>query len=176
VDGAQRMQGLIKDLLKFSRVGTRGKPFELMELSTALENALFNLKVAIEENNTEITNDELPVADVDSTQIVQLLQNLIGNAIKFKRKDVPSKIHIGVTDKGSYWQIAIKDNGIGIDPQFAERVFGIFQRLQTRDEYPGTGIGLAVCKKIVERHGGKIWVESVPDEGATFHFTLPKNH
>ena len=175
VDGAQRMQGLIKDLLKFSRVGTRGKPFEQMELSTALDNALFNLKVAIEENNAEIMHDELPVAEVDSTQIVQLLQNLIGNALKFKRKDVTPKIHIGVVDKKSHWQISIKDNGIGIDPQFSERVFGIFQRLQTREDYPGTGIGLAVCKKIVERHGGRIWVESVLNEGATFYFTLPKN-
>ncbi len=172
VDGAARMQRLIIDLLAFSRVGTRERTLEWTDMSKVLESTLENLKVGIREAGALITNDPLPKLNVDPTQMAQLFQNLIGNAIKFRSNRTP-EIHIGAAKRPKTWLFSIKDNGIGIDPQYAERIFMIFQRLHTRRKYAGTGIGLAICKKIVERHGGKIWVESIPEKGSTFYFTLP---
>ena len=173
VDGARRMQGLINDLLTYSRVGTRGKPFEPTDCEEVLEQALANLQIAIEESGATVTHDPLPTVMADGGQLVQLLQNLVGNAVKFRGEE-PPRVHVGVEEKADAWVFSVRDNGIGIDPASCERIFLIFQRLHGRGEYPGTGIGLAVCKKIVERHGGRIWVESQPGQGATFFFTLPK--
>jgi len=173
VDGATRMQTLINDLLAYSRVGLRGKPFERADSADVLGQALANMQVAFQEHAALVTNDDLPVVVGDVSQLVQLFQNLIGNAIKF-RGEAPPRVHVSARDAGHEWVFAVRDNGIGFDPQFAERIFVIFQRLHTKAEYTGTGIGLAICKKIVERHGGRIWVESQPGEGATFYFTLPK--
>jgi signal transduction histidine kinase len=172
VDGAKRMQGLINDLLTYSRVGTRGKEFTETDCNEVLARTLLNLKPAIDESGARITHDELPLVLGDEFQLGQLLQNLIGNAIKYRGQG-PVQIHVGCARVGEMWRFAVQDNGIGIDPEYAERVFVIFQRLHTRQEYPGTGIGLAVCKKIVERHGGRIWVESAEGKGSTFYFTLP---
>jgi PAS domain S-box-containing protein len=169
VDGANRMQGLINDLLSFSRVGTRGK---LIDSHTALGQARVNLSMTIEENNAIVTNDDLPEVMADETQLIQLFQNLIGNAIKFHKPGESPRIHISAQRKNEDWVFSVRDNGIGIDPQYFDRIFVIFQRLNTREEYKGTGIGLAICKKIVERLGGKIWIESQPGQGATFYFTL----
>ncbi len=174
VDGAKRMQTLINDLLQYSRVNTRGKPFEPLELQKIFDIATANLKIAIEESGAEITHDDLPPISGDPSQLAQLMQNLMANAIKF-RGDSSPKIHVGVEQEERMWKISVKDNGIGIDPEYKERIFVIFQRLHGREEYEGTGIGLAVCKRIVERHGGEIWVESEPGEGATFNFTFPIN-
>lgn len=173
VDGATRMQVLINDLLKLSRVGTRGKPFEKLEGEKALNAALSNLELAIKDASAEITRDVMPAIFGDETQLIQLLQNLIGNALKFRKPGEVPRIHIGAKRIGKAWELWVKDNGIGISPEYFERIFIIFQRLHAKTEYPGTGIGLALCKKIVERHGGKIWVESRPEEGTAFHFTLP---
>jgi DNA-binding LacI/PurR family transcriptional regulator/signal transduction histidine kinase len=173
VDGADRMQTLIMDLLAYSRVGTRGKPFEPTDLGDALDAALANLQVAIEETGASITQDQMPTLSVDAIQITQLFQNLISNAIKFRQQNEPPEIHIGAEHKDSNYVLSVQDNGIGIDPQHFDRIFMIFQRLHTRDEYEGTGIGLALCKRIVERHGGQIWVQSEPGEGSTFSFTIP---
>jgi light-regulated signal transduction histidine kinase (bacteriophytochrome) len=172
VEGAKRMQSLINDLLLYSRVGTKGKAFAPTPLEPVLAGALANLAIAIDEAKAEITHDPLPTISGDPTQLLQLFQNLIGNALKFRR-NVPVRIQIGAQREGSDWRISVTDNGIGIDPQYAERIFMIFQRLHTREEYPGTGIGLSVCKKIVERHGGRIWVEPAPESGSVFTFTLP---
>jgi signal transduction histidine kinase len=172
VDGAERMQGLIEGLLAFSRVGTRGGEFESFNLKEALDIALKNLNMLITESSAVVANDPLPVVTADRSQMTQLFQNLIANAVKFHGPQRP-EIHIGAQHKERAWEIFVRDNGIGIDPQYFERIFLIFQRLHTRAQYKGTGIGLAVCKKIVERHGGKIWVESVPEEGSTFFFTIP---
>ncbi len=174
IDGATRMQTLINDLLAYSRVGTRGKPLEPTDSGEILKNALANLSVAIEESGAEVTSDELPTVMADPTQLAQLLQNLIGNAVKFRGDRAP-KIHVGAEAEGDEWTYSVSDNGIGIASEHFDRVFMIFQRLHTREEYEGTGIGLAVCKKIVERHGGRIWVESRPGEGSTFYFTLPQS-
>ena len=173
VDGANRMQVLINDLLMYSRVGTRGKPFEPTDMNEVLGQAIVNLRVAIEESHTMITNDELPTVRADATQIVQLFQNLLSNSIKFRGNNTPL-VHVSFTEKSDEWVFSVKDNGIGIAPAYHERIFVIFRRLQTKEEYPGTGIGLAICKKIVERHGGKIWVESELGKGSTFYFTIPK--
>ncbi|MBF8285996.1 MAG: PAS sensor protein, partial [Anaerolineales bacterium] len=173
VDGATRMQTLINDLLTYSRVGMRGKPFERAPTADVLGQALASLQVALQEQAALVTNDDLPVVVGDASQLVQLFQNLIGNAIKF-RGEAPPRVHVSARDAGREWVFSVRDNGIGFSPQFAERIFVIFQRLHTKAEYPGTGIGLAICKKIVERHGGRIWVESQPGEGTTFYFTLPK--
>ena len=176
VDGASRMQRLINDLLAFSRVQTRGKEFEPVEMGLALKHACDNLGTAIEESDAEVTYDDgLPVVQADETQLVSVLQNLVANAIKF-RSDVRPRVHIGVKDRGIDWEFSVRDNGIGISPDFFDRIFVIFQRLHTRDEYPGTGIGLALCKRIIERHGGQISVESQQGQGSTFRFTLPKEH
>lgn len=173
VDGAVRMQSLINDLLTFSRAGRRGKPLEPTDTHAVLGEAIRNLAVAIAETHAVITADELPTVRADAAQLVLLFQNLLGNAIKFRREAIP-RAHVSARDHGGEWLFAVQDNGIGIEAQYAERVFIIFQRLHTREEYPGTGIGLAICKRIVERHGGKIWFESQPGSGTTFCFTVPK--
>jgi len=173
VDGATRMQSMINDLLQYSRVGTRGKPFAMTDFESIMDQALVNLKVAMEENNAVVSHDPLPTLKVDSSQMVQVFQNLISNAIKFRSKETP-RVHITAKKKEFEWIFQVSDNGIGIAPEFFDRLFIIFQRLHSRSEYPGTGIGLAVCKKIVERHGGRIWVESEPDKGSSFYFSIPE--
>lgn len=172
LDGSKRMNQLIHDLLAYSRVGTHGKELVVTECDQALEDALSNLTVAIEESKAEITRDSLPPVIGDEVQLTQLFQNLIGNAVKF-RGDATPKVHVGVQRKGREWEFTVRDNGIGIAEQDFQRIFVVFQRLHSREKYPGTGIGLSVCKKIVERHGGRIWVESKPGKGTTFHFTIP---
>ncbi|MBU6401622.1 MAG: PAS domain S-box protein, partial [Verrucomicrobia bacterium] len=172
VDGANRMKTLINDLLDYSRVGTRGKPFAPTDTEAVLARALANLSVAVCDSGATVTHDSLPTVKADDVQLTQLFQNLIGNAIKF-RGAAPPVIHVSAVRVPGAWQFAVRDNGIGIDPQFNERIFIIFQRLHTSQEYSGTGIGLAICKKIVERHGGRLWVESAPGRGSTFFFTLP---
>ncbi len=173
VDGAERMQRLINDLLAYSRLGTRGQPFLPASSEAALSQALTNLQVAIQESKGIITYDPLPRVVGDETQLVQLFQNLVGNALKFHRKEKP-RVHVSAEGREREWVFSVRDNGIGIDPQYFERIFVIFQRLNSREKYAGTGIGLAMCKKIVQRHGGRIWVESQPGKGATFYFTLPR--
>ena len=172
-NGATHMYQLINDLLAYSRVGTRGNPFELVDCEDVFQKSLKNLKVAVEESGAEVTHDPLPKAIADFSQLEQLFQNLIGNGIKFHGEESP-RVHISARPNGDYWVFSVHDNGIGIAPEYKERIFVIFQRLHVKDKYPGTGIGLAICKKIVERHGGHIWVESEPQKGATFYFTLPK--
>jgi PAS domain S-box-containing protein len=172
VDGAGRMQRLIQDLLTFSRVGTKGK--ELVDTSSeeALQSALINLRGAIEDSSALVTHDPLPVVQADETQLIQLFQNLVGNGIKYQNKGIP-KVHISAAKNGGQrWIFSVKDNGLGIDSQYFEKIFGMFQRLHKREEFAGTGIGLAICKKIVERHGGSISVESKPGQGSTFRFAL----
>lgn len=173
VEGATRMQGLINDLLTYSRVGTRGGAPTPTDLAEVLRQVMIDLRPAIQELGAEISYDPLPTLTADPTQLRQLLQNLISNALKFHGQDSP-RIHVGATERPRAWELSVRDNGIGIDPRHMERIFVIFQRLHTREEYPGTGIGLAICKKIVERHGGRIWVESNPGAGTTFFFTIPK--
>jgi len=173
VDGANRMHVLINDLLTYSRIGTKGNPFQLISTDDIIKEVLKNLSVTIEENKAEITYNSLPSIVADKNQLIQLFQNLLANAIKFKRGDV-TKINIMAEERGGHWIFLIKDNGIGMDSEFTDRIFVIFQRLHNRSEYSGTGIGLAVCKKIVERHGGRIWVESQQGVGSTFHFIIPK--
>jgi signal transduction histidine kinase len=172
VEGANRMQQLIKDLLAYSRVTTQRTAYEPTECTPALAAALNNLHMAIQKQQAAVTHDPLPTVVADSTQLTQLFQNLISNAIKF-RGDQPPRVHLSAVRKENEWVFAVRDNGIGVDPQYADRIFVIFQRLHTSADYPGTGIGLALCKKIVERHGGRIWVDSHPGQGATFYFTLP---
>jgi PAS domain S-box-containing protein len=172
VDGAGRMKSMINDLLTFSRLGTRGKPFQPVDTEAVLNAALENLKLAVEDSHAAVTHDPLPSVLADESQVAQLFQNLIGNALKF-HGDEPPRIHVSARKTPQFWEFSVRDNGIGIDPQFFERVFLIFQRLSTRAEHAGSGIGLAICKKIVERHGGRIWIESKPGEGTTFFFTLP---
>ncbi|MDO8606090.1 MAG: PAS domain S-box protein [Phaeospirillum sp.] len=177
VDGARRMHRLIIDLLVYSRVSTHGDSFLPVDMNVPLSLALTNLSGAISESGAQITFDSLPVIEADENQIVSLFQNLLGNAIKYRARDVTPRVHVGVTPEGEgAWTFSVRDNGIGIDPGQFDRIFVIFQRLHQRGEYEGTGIGLAVTKKIVERHGGRIWVDSIPGEGATFRFTLPVRH
>jgi light-regulated signal transduction histidine kinase (bacteriophytochrome) len=196
VDGAVRMHQLIGDLLTYSRVGTAAKPLVPTNANDVLKNSLLNLKVALDEAAARVTIDPLPTVMGDPVQLTQLFQNLIGNALKFRSEKVP-EIHISAKPDGAScpvpppggassvepvsspalststeWQFSVRDNGIGIPAKDFDRIFLIFQRLHTREKYPGTGIGLALCKKIVERHGGRIWVESEPGQGTTFHFTL----
>ncbi len=171
-DGAKRMEQLIQDLLAYSRVHTREVRFEPVDCQSAIERALKNLQVSIEESGAAVVCEPLPAVVGDGAQLTQLFQNLIGNAIKYRSAQAP-RIHIRAERRGPEWVFAVRDNGIGIDPQYAQRIFVIFQRLHSHAEYPGTGIGLAIAKKIVERHGGRIWVESQPGDGSTFFFTLP---
>ena len=173
VDGATRMKRLIEDLLTYSRVGTRGKDLKSTDCEAALQKALVNLRAAIEESGASVTHDPLPTIAADDTQLAQLFQNLVGNALKFRGADAPH-VHVSAEDHGSEWVFGVKDNGIGIEPQYFERIFMVFQRLHVKTEYPGTGIGLAICKKVVDRHGGRIWVESQPGQGSKFCFALPK--
>jgi len=172
VEGAQRMQKLIQDLLTYSRLGTRREAFKPTECGQAVGRALKNLAASIEESGASITHGPLPTVMADGSQLTQLFQNLVSNAIKFRNQQ-PPRVHISAERNGAEWTFAVQDDGIGIDPQYADRIFVIFQRLHPRNEYPGTGIGLAISKKIVERHGGRIWVESKVGEGATLKFTIP---
>ena len=172
VDGATRMKTLINDLLAYARVGSRGKPLERVEMQEALGQALSNLAMAVNESRAQVTCDRLPAVIGDRQQLAELFQNLIGNAIKFQSNGAPC-VHVGAERRDGEWIVSVRDNGIGIDPQFRERIFVIFQRLHGREQYPGTGIGLAICKKIVTRHGGRIWADSEAGKGATFSFTLP---
>ncbi|MEJ2701146.1 MAG: PAS domain S-box protein [Sedimentisphaerales bacterium] len=172
VDGVKRMQTLINGLLAYSRIDTRGKPPERTDSNKSLEEALLDLQTSIRESDAEITFDSLPTVHIDPVQLTQLFQNLISNAIKF-RSELRPEIHVSAVRSNRAWQFAVKDNGIGLDPEYRERIFMIFQRLHTRKKYPGTGIGLSLCKKIVERHGGRIWVESEQGRGSTFYFTVP---
>jgi PAS domain S-box-containing protein len=172
VDGAQRMQRLIQDLLAFSRIGTQGKSLTDISSEKALQQALMNLGGAIEMSGAVVTHNELPDVEADETQLVQLFQNLVGNAIKYQKQELP-RVHISAAKNGGKkWKFSVQDNGLGIEPQYFDKIFGMFQRLHKREEYAGTGIGLAICKKIVERHGGTISVESEPGQGSTFHFAL----
>jgi PAS domain S-box-containing protein len=175
VDGATRMRQLINDLLAYSRVGTRGKPFKSTNSTTIAKRVIHNLEPAIVESGAAITYNQLPVITADELQLEQLFQNLLSNAIKFRGQESP-QIHISATqNQANTWEFSVQDNGIGIDQEYAERIFVIFQRLHSRENYSGTGIGLAICKKIVERHNGQIWFESQPGKGATFYFTIPDN-
>jgi PAS domain S-box-containing protein len=172
VEASARMQSLIQALLSYSRAQRNKQPIEQVDAETSLQTAIKNLDVSIRESHAVITTDALPHVHADPLQLTQLFQNLIGNGIKFRR-DVEPQIHISATKLADAWQFSVRDNGIGIEPQYFERIFMIFQRLHTQREYSGTGIGLALCKKIIERHGGRIWVESEPEHGSVFHFTLP---
>ncbi|MFL5351537.1 PAS domain-containing protein [Archangium sp.] len=172
VDGVNRMQRLIQDLLAYSRVGTRGHEFKPLASGQALDKALANLKTLVDESGATLIQGKLPQVMVDETQLVQLFQNLVGNALKF-RGSSPPRVLVEAERQGNEWRFTVEDNGIGIEPQYYERIFVIFQRLHGKEEYPGTGIGLAICKKIVERHGGRIGLDSQPGQGTTFWFTLP---
>ncbi|MGB9978457.1 PAS domain-containing sensor histidine kinase [Methanobacterium sp.] len=175
VDGALRMQQIIQDLLEYSSVITKGGEFKTVNLEDTLNEAILNLNTIIMDNNAEIAHDELPIIAADKEQIVKLFGNLIENAIKFRKESEPPKIHISVSadKKNREYVFSVSDNGIGLESQYAEQIFVIFQRLHTLDKYPGNGIGLAISRRIVERHGGHIWVKSEPQKGATFYFTIP---
>ena len=172
VDGAIRMQAIINDLLMLSRVSTRSTAFSKVDAKAALDKALANLRLVIEETGATIICDSLPTLNADGSQLAQLFQNLIGNAIKFCGSNSP-RVEIGAEQQDGEWVFHVRDNGIGIAPEYFERIFLMFQRLHTKKEYPGTGIGLTICKKIVERHGGRIWIESEQGKGTTFYFTIP---
>jgi PAS domain S-box-containing protein len=174
VDGSNRMQGLIQDLLAYSRAGTNGKGLREVSSEKALKDALSNLRATIQESGALVSHDSLPSITSDDTQLVQVFQNLIGNAIKYRRAEVPH-VHVSATKNGGKdWIFSVRDNGLGIDPQYFERIFVLFQRLHGREQFKGTGIGLTICKKIVERLGGRIWVESQPEKGSVFYFSLPE--
>jgi PAS domain S-box-containing protein len=176
VGGALQMKMLIDNLLSYSRVSSHRRDFEMTDCNLIVDNALKNLKAVIQESGATITRDHLPTVLVDRLQIYQVFQNLISNAIKFRTESSPV-IHISAEQKGQDWIFSVSDNGIGISSEFFKRIFLIFQRLHSRNEYPGTGIGLAICKKIVERHGGRIWVESECGKGSVFYFSIPaKGH
>ncbi|UCC18499.1 MAG: GHKL domain-containing protein [Promethearchaeota archaeon] len=175
-DGAKKMNTLIKDLLTYSRITTHAQPSKMYNLEIILNDAIFNLQESIKESGVEITYDEMPVLKVDKTQFIQLFQNLLSNSIKFRSQE-PPRIHIGVKKINDEWLFSVKDNGIGIESKFFDKLFNIFYRLHTKEEYPGTGIGLPICKKIIQRYGGKIWVESEFGKGSTFFFTIfPKKN
>jgi len=172
VDGATRMQAIINDLLTLSRVSTRNTIFSRVDAKLALDKALANLRLIIGETGATIVCDSLPALNADGSQLTQLFQNLIGNAIKFRGSNSP-RVEIGAEQQDGEWVFHVRDSGIGIAPEYFERIFLMFQRLHTKKEYPGTGIGLTICKKIVERHGGRIWIESEQGKGTTFYFTIP---
>ena len=163
---------VIRDLLSYSRVTTQGKSLQPTDAKAACNTALGDLRKSIEDSRAAVSAGPLPTVLADEMQLTQLFQNLIGNAIKYRNERKP-EIHVAAKPNGDQWIFSVQDNGIGIDPQYSERIFQMFQRLHTREEYSGTGIGLAICRKIVERHGGKIWVESQPGQGSTFLFTIP---
>lgn len=173
IEGAGRMSMLINDLLAYSRVGTRGGVFERVSMDAVVDGALADLQSAVRESGAVVTKERLPEVAGDQMRLRQLMQNLLANAIKFRKRDRRPEIRISAEKKEHQWVFAVRDNGIGIEPRFFERIFTIFQRLHTREEYAGTGVGLAICKRIAERHGGRIWVESTPGEGSTFYFALP---
>jgi PAS domain S-box-containing protein len=173
VEGAIRMQRLVSDILNYSRLGTRANAMKIEDSHIILGEAIINLTALIEENKAIITDENLPMVRADASQLVQVFQNLLSNAIKFRGEEIP-RIHVSVKEEMHEWIFSVRDNGIGIDRQYAEKIFVIFQRLHTREEIPGTGIGLAVCKRIVERHGGRIWIESECGKGSTFFFTIPQ--
>ncbi|BCS52241.1 CHASE3 domain-containing protein [Geobacter sp. SVR] len=173
VDGTTHMHRMINDLLAYSRVGTRAKPLVPVRMDAVLDQALASLGKALKESGAVIERTDLPEVAGDDTQLVQLFQNLIGNAVKFRKKEGQLRIRVSCERKGDEWVFGVHDNGIGIEPRFFERIFEIFSRLHTREEYEGSGMGLAICRKIVERHGGRIWAESGPGEGASFSFTMP---
>jgi PAS domain S-box-containing protein len=175
VDGAERMQKLIKDLLTYSRITSKNEEFELVNLESIVDKSILNLTVSIKENNARITYDALPTIMADPSLITQLFQNLVGNAIKFRAEDEAPEIHVKAEDNGDEWIFQVIDNGIGIDSQHKDLIFEVFQRLHEKNEYPGTGIGLSMCQKIIERHNGDIWVESELGEGSKFCFTIPKS-
>jgi signal transduction histidine kinase len=174
VDGAERMSTLIRDLLAFSRVNTRGDELQTVDSREAFESALQNLGSAIRESDAAVSHGPLPAVGADRTQLTQVFQNLIGNALKFRSPARPPQVHVTAEEKEGAWLFRVRDNGIGFDPQYEDKVFLIFQRLHGRGQYPGTGIGLAICKRIVERHGGRIWATSELGQGSTFFFTIPK--
>jgi len=173
VEGANRMQSMINDLLSYSRLSTRGTPFEPVNSEEILARVHADLLSLIEENQALLTHESLPEITADASQMLHLFQNLIGNAIKFRGKE-PPRVHVFSESREEEWMFGVRDNGIGIAKEYFDRIFVIFQRLHSREEYSGTGIGLAICKKIVEGHGGRIWVESEPGKGSTFFFTIPK--
>ena len=174
VDGAKRMQALINDLLAYSRVNSRMKELKCVDTRVVLNKALLNLHTSIAGNKIKITHVAMPAVKGDEVQLIQVFQNLIGNAIKFRGEEKPY-IHIdAIKNDDKFWTFSIRDNGIGINPEYSEKIFFIFQRLHTKEKYPGTGIGLGLTKKIIERHGGKIWLDSEPGKGSTFYFTLPQ--
>ena len=172
VEGSVRMRDLILDLLTYSRIGTRGKPYEPTDCEQILAESVKNLRSAVTETRAVITHDPLPTIPADGTQLLQVFQNLIGNAIKFRR-DQPPQIHVAAVKNTNEWVFSIKDSGIGIESRYLDKIFVIFQRLNKRREYEGTGMGLAIVKKVVERHDGRVWVESEPGEGTTFYFSIP---
>ncbi|HET9869698.1 MAG TPA: ATP-binding protein, partial [bacterium] len=172
VGGVKRMQALILDLLAYSRLDSGGRPSQKVDCAEALRQALSDLEIGLRESGATVRPGELPEVTGDFHQIVQLFQNLVANALKF-RSEKPPEIQVEARREGGEWLFCVRDNGIGLDPRYAEQIFEIFKRLHTRREYPGTGIGLAICKKVVARHGGRIWVESRPGEGAAFYWTLP---
>ncbi len=174
LEGSARMYELINALLDYSRIDKANSSFVRVDCGVALARALENLQLLMNESGAEVSRGELPVVRADETQIVQLFQNLVGNAIKFRGPDVP-RVHIEARQDARDWVFSVRDNGIGIEPAYAGRIFQLFQRLHGRSEYPGTGIGLSICKKILERHRGRIWVESQPGKGSMFHFTLPQD-
>jgi light-regulated signal transduction histidine kinase (bacteriophytochrome) len=172
VDGSRRMSRLIAELLAFSRVGRNTAERTEVDCGEALEQALHNLAVPLADAGAEVTHDPLPTVIGEPSLLVTVFQNMIGNAVKF-RGPAPPKVHVGVSRREDVWEFRVSDNGIGVEPAYAEKVFVIFQRLHGRDEYPGTGIGLALCRRILEYHGGSIWLDTEPSEGAIFRFTLP---
>jgi light-regulated signal transduction histidine kinase (bacteriophytochrome) len=172
IEGASRMRALIEDLLTYARVASRARPLEPVSLDDVLNEVLHSLKVRLEEQQARIERDPLPVVMADRRQLAQLIQNLMSNALKFQQAGTTPCIHVSAARQGEEWLIRVRDNGIGLSTEYQDKIFVIFQRLHSREEYEGTGVGLAVCKKIIERHGGSIWVESRPAEGATFLFTL----
>ena len=172
VEGANRMQRLINDLLSYSRVGHRGEVFAPLSTADLVKTAIGNLQAAVADAGARVEIGELPDIHGDRSQLVQLFQNLIGNAIKFRREE-PPLVRVSAVRDGEFAQITVEDNGIGIEREYVEKVFLIFQRLHDREKYSGTGIGLAIVKKVVERHGGKVWIDSTPGQGSRFQFTLP---
>lgn len=173
VKGGTRMSDLIRDLLAYARVGTQTAPAQAVDCAAIFRETAALLQETIRASGAKVTAERLPVVKADPTQVGQLFQNLVGNAVKF-RGDKPPEVRVKARRQGSFWRISVQDNGIGIDPRFQDRIFDMFQRLHGKEKYPGTGIGLAICKRIVERHGGRIWVDSVPGQGTTFNFTLPE--
>jgi light-regulated signal transduction histidine kinase (bacteriophytochrome) len=165
------MQTLIQDLIVYSRVDSQARPFELVSMTKVFDQAVALIDTSIKESGAELSHDDLPDVMGDNSQLVQLLQNLIYNAIVYRGNKTP-RIHISAKSNGHEWIFAVQDNGIGIHPKHQQRIFEIFQRLHNQQEYPGTGIGLAICRRIVHRHGGRMWVESEPEKGSTFYFTI----